>query len=409
MKVFRTITDISLIILTILSGIICIAFGFYSYFVHETTIGVNYASEQVPIDLVEKKEELTEEQIKYYENRILFEAQYFSNDKNNGIELQEIKLDYFTDTSLTISACRSTGMQFIGDFENYDTRVWSEKDANNRVSDSFTYYDTTNMITWNGGNVATQLNRNAKLIIKIDDKPFLMQLTGEYSEGWWIFKRHYYFEYQDVFYDIMKAIKTNNKGYGDYYITLNLSQYFSFYEYDETSKRFIEDTQTDILTNYAVLKFHYNENGAVKANQSMFGIIGNDPLYGMTDKEIDTTYWLGEYVYNFTPKNLELRHSEALNGNVVSLSRNDINQLNECNNYKLNITIDLTKSNIVGLDYNAFEGIKIESLTILGSGEFHILEKALYNTELEFIKHNSDVTIKTYTNSINSNYEEVIV
>ena len=49
MKVFKNIGNIALCFLAILSVLITVAYGFYSYFVDDITIGVNNISDQIAI------------------------------------------------------------------------------------------------------------------------------------------------------------------------------------------------------------------------------------------------------------------------------------------------------------------------------------------------------------------------
>lgn len=60
-----------------------------------------------------------------------------------------------------------------------------------------------------------------------------------------------------------------NALYGDYYITVDLSEYFTIRAFDTESGKFKEDDVTDIIKNYSVLKFHYDENGARNSSQSL--------------------------------------------------------------------------------------------------------------------------------------------
>ena len=91
------------------------------------------------------------------------------------LSIAQIHRHYFTDISLSTISCRSTGMQYLGDFETYTHYVSSEAEAQTNVLDDFYYYDTTNGINWEGGKLATVLNRETLLTIKIDGRPFQIQ------------------------------------------------------------------------------------------------------------------------------------------------------------------------------------------------------------------------------------------
>ena len=68
---------------------------YYHFFVKDTTIGVNNVNDQLALD-VKKADELTEEEKDEFEERWFMEASYYSNAKNNGVQLQELKYNYFT-------------------------------------------------------------------------------------------------------------------------------------------------------------------------------------------------------------------------------------------------------------------------------------------------------------------------
>ena len=420
MKVLKTIADCCLAFLCFVSVCIIIAFVYYHFFVKDITIGVNNINDQVAVDIV-KDEDLTPEQKNEFEERWFMEASYYSNDKENGIELQELKYNYFTGYNLTQDEYRSTGMQYIGDFATYVEEVGSEKEAQQSVLSEFYYYDTTNGITWSGfkgqyGSVATTLNREQVFIIKIDNRPFSIQLTGQYDIYgklfgflWNVKKATVFFDYGDVFDCVFTAIKSNDKGYGDYYITLDLSQYFSIKEYDTESKKFKEDDVTDIIKNYAVLKFHYDENGARNSTQSLFGSIECNSKYDTVEDEIDTTYWQERVVYNLTANDLTLRYSEFYEGSFVSLPMATKELFANMGRVKVNVVLDLTNTNIVGLDFNAFENLELDTVRITGTRRtFYLLEKSLYNTKLLRLEHSKEITLDFAENAVNNEYAEVV-
>ncbi len=420
MEVGKKIVNILLIILTIIAMIAIGLFAYFKLFIKETTVGINYISDQAPVDILEikDKQELSEAEIEYYENRYLFHANVLDNANKNGEELYEMKLNYFTDYSLEHTACRSTGMQHLGSYNLVFGNSKTEEEIQEYVNSGFTYYDTTNMTTWNGGNLATQLNRNAKLIIKIDNKPYQIQLTGTTTstEGWLIkYEVTYYYFWAAVFGDVMNAVKTNSRGYGDYYITLNLSKYFTVYAFDEAKGKFVEDNITDQIFNYAVLKFHYEANGVTRASQSLFGQINCNSKYG-EDTSIDTTYWQERIVYTLTEKDLLFRTSEVYEGEVAYLSVATKETLSKMPRAEINIKIDVNSSyftdneiNFIGFDFNAFEGVTLNKITLTGSKTINFLDNSLKDTKLKKLEHESTILLNIEENAINSEFEEVIL
>ena len=144
----------------------------------------------------------------------------------------------------------------------------------------------------------------------------------------------------------------------------------------------------------------------------MFECIDCNPSYDVEDKNIDTTYWQERMVYTLNNNNFVYRYSEVYNGYFVSLSMDMKKLFRDMPRAKVNINIDLTQGteNIVGIDYNGFENFEIDTLTIQGNDQtFYVLDKGLYNTKLQTLKHNNSVVLDLATSAINNNYEEVVL
>lgn len=421
MRTWKIFGDISCVFLACIGVVITCFFAYYSIFNKDITLGVNNIADQIAVDIV-KADDLSQSQIDEYEERWFIQANYYDNSKDNGVELQELQFNYFTSHRLQQIDYRSTGMQYLGDFATYTTTVANQKEADRKVVDDFYYYDTTNGVTWSGyngnyGSIGTTLNRNQAFIIKIDNRPFSIQLTGGYDTYgrlwgflWNVKQSTTYYDYGDVFDCVFKAIKSNNKGYGDYYITVDLSEFFSIKEYDTATGKFKSDNVTDIIKSYAVLKFHYEANGAIASSQSLFGSIECNPKYDLNPNDIDTTYWQERFVYTLTEKDLKLRYSSIYDGYFISLSLATQNMFNKMPRAKVNIVLNLNDTNIVGFDYNAFENFEIDTVRILGGPQtFYLLEKCFYNSNIITLERSAEIILDFGSNAINNSYSEVVL
>lgn len=458
MKVLKQIGKICFILLVVVALIMDGLFIYYHFFNKDTTTGVNYIDNQVGLDVeaVLKADDLTQEEKDALQDRYFLEANYYSNSKNNGIELQELKMNYFMDYTLTSNVYRSSGMQFVGNYEGtlfstwdglveqhyiplsddyYGTDEESVKIANEYVDTSFTYYDYTNGVNWSGvtnnnGSIATKLTRTTEFVIKIDNRAFAIKLdkyTDEYVGAMKVFwglgwKMHsaynrYYYTYGSLFQSCMQAIKSNSKGYGDYYIVVDLSSMFSVKEYDLESKKYVTDDVTDIIKNYSVLKFHYDENGARNSSQSMFGSINMDSRYDIEENKWDTQYWQERFVYNLTEKDLNFRYSEVYGGHLATLSAATKNKFDNMDRAKVNISINLDSQyleeneiNLIGIDYKAFEDFEIDTLSITGTCDnFLLLEQCLNNSDIKTLKHSKTVVLNIKEGATNNEYVEVVI
>ena len=397
MQTTKTIFNIALVSLAVIACGIILAFIFYEYF-GPKTMGVNNVGDQLAVDVV-KAEDLTDAEKDELEERWFMEANYYSNDKGNGIKLQELNFNYFMTHNLTEADYRSTGMQYVGDFTGTMRDGKTMEYINNYVPTAFTYYDSTNGISFNGYNstatnsVGTKLNRNAKLIIKIDSKPYVIQLTGthtevKYARNWytlWLVNESYsvtyYHYYSSLFGAVFNAIESNSAGYGDYYITLDLSNYFSISAIDENGK-IIEDNVTDVIKNYAVLKFHYDENGAKNSTQSMFGNIECNSEYDYEGVD----FWAGRMVYTLTEEDVEYRYSEGYKGNFISISQKTKDMFKSMPKVTLKLDFNFVGKNVIGFDYLAFSGLNIDTLEITGVDSVKVLNNAFSGATLKTLR-----------------------
>lgn len=429
MKILKQIGKICFVLLVVVALVMDGLFIYYHFFNKDFTTGTNYIGDQIGLDVI-KAEDLPEDEKSEYDERWFMEANLYSNDKNNGIVLQELKLNYFMDYKLISNSYRSTGMQYLGDFKTYSHESANKEEANQRVVEDFIYYDSTNGIDFSGFNsrgdtVATKLNRDTETIIKIDDGAYSIKLDGWYREelgkssfGKWFYHligayTDHYLNYGDFFECVMQAIKTSNKGYGDFYITLDLTDFFSIKKYNSQTGKFIEDDVTDIIKNYSVLKFHYDENGATRASQSLFGSINLNKNYG----QVNVSYWQERFVYNLTEKDLTFRYSDVYGGHLATLSAETKNKFDNMARAKVNVSINLNSQylqdneiNLIGIDYKAFEDFEIDTLSITGTcDDFLLLEQCLENSNIKTLKHSKSIVLNIKDGATNNEYSEVII
>lgn len=420
MKTLKVLGNTCLIFLTVISVCISLAFGYYHFFVKDLVIGVNNIGNQNGID-IKKDEDLTEEEKNAYEDRYFLEVNYYSNHKENGIELQELKFNYFRTWTLTSDVYRSTGMQYVGHYEHTNVTVSNASERDNYVFPQFYYYDYTDGLNYDGytgsqASLSSVLKRSTTFTIKIDGKAYEIQLDKSCTTGWWIFGSTHYFTWSELFESAMQSVSSCDARYGDYYITVNLSDYFSIFEYNEDGK-FKADDVSDVIKNYAVMKVHYDENGAKNSSQSLFGSIQCNPSYDVEDKNIDTNYWQERMVYNLSAKDFSYRYSDVYSGYFASLSLDTKTMFEDMPRVKVNISLDLqsqylqdNKINIVGFDYNGLENFEIDTLTITGETQtFYLLEKSLFDTNLQTLKYSNGITFDYGLNATNNEYKVVVL
>lgn len=460
MKTFKVVSNVCLVFLALICTLLSLGYVYYHFFVNDITIGVNYIDNQVGLDIEDKikYEDITEEEKQELEDRYFIEVNYYSNSKENGIELQELKLNYFTDYKLLSNGYRSTGMQYLGNYQGKPLDTWdgnsevkfqvfgdknryygtsdeSVRIANNYVDSSFYYYDSINGISFNGvtnknGSIATELKRSTGFIVKIGGKPYEIKLDKYFDKdvgdvrnifgiGWKVAEKYnrYYYTYGSLFQSCLQATKIQSAGDGTYYVTVDLSNFFSIRAFDQETGKYKSDDVTDIIKTYSVMKFTYHENGARNSTQSMFGIIANSSKYDVEDTNIDTTYWQERMLYTLDENDFTYRYSDIYDGYFISLNMDTKNLFANMPRAKVNVDIDLQSQylldnniNIVGIDYNGFENFEIDTLSIIGEEQtFYILEKSLFDSQLQTLKYSNNINLDIAENSINNEYVEVVL
>lgn len=402
MKTFKIFANLAFATLAVAGLVISLFTLYYYFFNKDITIGTNYIT-TVQTGEVINEEELTDEEIEEYNEAYFMELNYFSNDLENGIELQELKLNFASDFQL--SDYFATGMQHIGDYEHTEQKFASKHNVDTYVWPDFNYYNGYDNIDWQS---TMLLNRKSNLPISIDDEAYTITLDKI------DFKKILIFEYNktaytwpSLFAEMFDAVKSNSASYGDWYIKFDLSKYFTVKKYNEETKKFENDDLSDQVFNYVLVKVHYEENGAVAASQSLFNIIDNNPTYG-EDETIDSSYWQERIVYNLTEEQLNLRYSETFEGYFASLPLSTQALIEDNDRVTVNVIIDMNNTNIVGFDYSAFKDFEIDTITIKSSTSktFYMLKNSLIDTNLKTILKTSLVSIDYAEDSTNNEFVE---
>lgn len=433
----RKSLEIILVVIAFISAFI-IAFCVYGLVTNKNnTTGIINIDDQVGLDVKDLIDSgnLSDDENAKLNDRVLFNYNLYSNENGNGKFLFELQQNYFTNYMLNSNSYRSSGMQLVSDkkfnFNDYDN---FNKNSYFDFSDYYTklfnlgyfedasinMYDSSDGISYNGGNTQNGLKENKPYFIKIDNKPYELILDGEYKQYYYknawdqIFNKQTLTEipytYLHFFHDALLTSLTQTIGEGDLYLNVKLSDYFSVRRFNENTKQFEPMNDVDFLDTYVVIKIHYEKNGVTKNNQSLFGIISNDSSFNSS--EINTDYFISETIYNLDLGTLEKRKSKKYNGNFIYCNVNLITELSEIKDKQINITIDLDLMNdIVGLDFDAFRDFEINTLKIISSKEvtFNLLDGSLINTNIKKLERTNNVKLIINSGSINNEYLEVVL
>ena len=434
MSVVKTIGNICLVILCVVSLIVTGLFVYYRYIDPSQTIGVNNIDDQVALDYEEYTGDLTESEIQELEDRKLFEVNIYTNENMNGITLVEFQMNYFTTWRLELTDYRSTGYQLvanIGPATNYtynlifNSLYGFEYNYNENFDSIYSsnLYEKTTSVDWSAnGPTNTGFSRDKEYIVKIKDEAYSINLNKTYKKSeplWgflWNVENTYNRTWEQLIFSVINSASNTSQGEGTCYITPDFSDFFTVKKFNSEGV-LEEQVYTDIVDTYASVKVNFSKDGAYNSSQSLYGMIDNNPNFDLYGNNLDTDYWASSIIYNLDTSDLDYRYSSSYNGYLVSLNQKLINKFNDMPRTKVDLVIDLDSDfvlsgnyNIVGLDYNAFDNIDLYELSILSDSDlsFVVLDNAIDET-LDIFKYTSNIDISFVNSQLPSSCEEVIV
>lgn len=188
----------------------------------------------------------------------------------------------------------------------------------------------------------------------------------------------------------------NSLDEGTYYITLDLSEFFEVWLWNDSAQQYNKLTANEEYT-YVTCKIEVEDDGIVTQNQSMFGMIAANE--GSVDFEYDgagNKYWKTENNVELTLDDFATRDSEMNNGILLFLKPAVVTRLTKFNNLRITVNIDLTtEDKIIGLDTFALYGLKINTINVRGPGDrvFYFLSDSLRDTQVKKITHSQNITL----------------
>lgn len=354
---------------------------------------------------------------------------YYSNSKKDGRELFEIEINNYQTLSDAENAINSLNNSNETQVASYGIQIYDDaliKNVGIKNKFDFSRYKRTKKNVYyrrmkvadsnlyvQGGNGEEFINGNTTVdefdnfLVSSDDSIYRLKFKDELVKKkykTWIFganKSYYnkmdinYFSF--LLYDKISTLKTED---GTFFLTIDMSKIFDIEIYDQDKQEFAAPNSSE---NKNLLKFKINisSNGATKASQSIFKKINGDPDYNYFSlNEDNELFWKYINFYNITEKTygLELRFSDVYCGNVIRISDELAAYLSQFDDMEISVELNLDSTNIVGLDSNFFNNLKIKNLKITSSTNINFY--FLYNYDstgnFEKIQHTENITLNFF-------------
>lgn len=325
------------------------------------------------------------------------ELNNYTNVDGSGAKMTELIFNYYTDYKV-LGTIESYGIQRVEGADGTYKYYYYKKFADGG-------YKTMNI-----------LDREDMLYVAIEGKCYAVSLDGTYdivTEKFDLFKplkkalgvkmeengkawrsqntTTYNYSFLDFFKAAAECLTVSSYGYGDYVLPIvDLAQYFSLSELNETTGQFEPAEYTTNVVSYFGVRVHNDKTGVVNAAQSRFKIVADDFNYNTTGLDFNQDYWKYEVKYTLSAADFKYVYNPLLDGYVMSI---DSKRVNEINGYSVavDIVIDLRDLylfkkgfNVKGIAAFGLYGFKLNSITLKnGSGDFHLLAKSLWDTGLK--------------------------
>ena len=404
MEIAKKIFNIVLIILTAIMVFASCMFVYYSYWGKDklpTGITSTYAT---TITDPQTGEVLPTLQANYYENK-------------NGIGKKVVEFRINCYSGVAKRAIYARGFQLVYD-DNGKATLYRYDSYDGKS------FETGHEYTWGD-----------KMYIDIDGTTYAVALDGTYKtyhkklKGGKIARTigilglnllfedtNYYEEYtethnytfEDLLTKVASIIKSSSNGTGNGIISLiDLGDFLHVYELDDSGNPkgtpLGGGTSNTLINSYFTMQTHYDLRGMAWTKQSLFESVGYDSQYNITGVDGDVEYWKSTTVLNLTEQDFEARYSQIDSGFYYILPTSKINEIKNFENVEVNIDFNVSNFdvNVLGFDYYALYGIKVNSLKISSKTQrdFKLLVGSLKDTGLEKSKITTENINLINTNS----------
>ena len=333
------------------------------------------------------------------EEKYFIEINYFNNEKGNGVEAFEIKLNFYTDAHLPeqnedgsydTKTMYSSGFQSIGGLSysfNEDTSldaVFTGHDEHYyKIKDGY-YYDTEMGATSFGSLRGEKITDRDKFIYDINGELCLVQtqgLTYTHNNAW--VKQYTAHDVSYFLTSIYETVKSLDSG--EQIFVIDLSDYFFVTLQNENGSFDTENHTSDEQFLFTNIKVNISDNGLISSEQSMFGIVMNDASWTLDNTGRDE-YWQTETSYYLENTDLTVSYKDG--GFYATLKTSVVYYMSPFRNLNLIVNIDLDnfvingqKIELRGLAENAFADLEISkiNLTSTTQRDFYVYDASNIN------------------------------
>lgn len=319
----------------------------------------------------------------YSEDETFFiDINSYTNEKNNGEKVIEIKFNYYIDSDLPqkdedgkyqSKYIYSSGVQFHED-KKYDIpHVMSSAPAYGAWS-SIKEYKINNCVYYDkdagdeGFESMTTLTEQKQWIWDVKGKLCLLQVKGPtvVKYGTWGWKHYIRYNTSALIarlYEISDSLPN-----GEHIKMLNFSEFFHIMLQDENGIFKNEIVDENVLKEWTFVNVRVNksQNGMISSTQSLFNSYKGDTEWTFDGSENNQLYWADETIYDLTIK--DFKYTTADNGYNIELKKSCVDFLQEFSNMVVNVEINFEDINpdlnVIGFTEKPFGNLKVNKIEL---------------------------------------------
>ena len=331
------------------------------------------------------------------EKKAFMEINYFKNSNKNGLELFEIKYNYFMDE--TLNEIVSVGSQYVADTKedklawNYTNMVDYHITAKERFgilniglryvydtyfayelvgNSSYYEYQSPNDFEFSIGNDINPMNDASMFKITIGDEIYGMKFKQDFTvpdyfigtasletaftqdiNHCYPYINHNFMAYK-ICESLRKAIVVGNS-----YQVLQFGDFFDYYKYDGKVYSPISDIDNSKITtefnNFYVVKINISNDGARVATDSLFNQVQGNASFNLTGGHVYENYYYGRNVITLTASDFNYILVEDKFYKLALSDKFKKAYEEYANGIVLDITIDLDKLSAHDIEFAGFE------------------------------------------------------
>lgn len=355
------------------------------------------------------------------QKKAFMEVVYFSNKNKNGLEMLEIKYNYFADENN--NTFLSIGQQFVasdvnssigfGIDKNYKTYYSSDsyRKGLKKVIDHTVFFgthtlDATSMFEYQAsndnfisGNDVNRLTSDSKFKITIGNENYRLSFkNAEVVEDFYLggvsytsvftIDNNFRYRYVDdmlLASKLLDTLKGSEFTSGTYEV-LQFSDFFNYEKFDGSVYKPLDNVnnnkvKTDFTNNY-VVKITKSEDGAKQASDSLFKQVQGNSRFNYAGTEIYDDYSFGKCgkVIDISAFNYSVVNDKSV---VLKLKEDVMNELLKDTEHTLLIKIDLDYLSELGFDFVGFSNdCHLEDLSIYKIITTQIIDGKLVEKEI---------------------------